>query len=317
MSYVHHYDPETDVDRVSGPDMDLLVRRKGAEVVGLTWKRPDHDPTGLIWRNGILDPPDDGFWPRHAPVLFPVVGGLHDNRSRTSDGIDVHFPGLHGLARHANFALSGASGGEHSFLLVYRLEASDETRALFPWNFTLTIVYTLRERELEQNVTVLNADDRPMPFQLGWHPGFPAPFGQGQKADCHLRLPQGRITRRLVDENCRLTGETEDLDGGGDFPFTEEGLDGTYLFDLSDIEPEQRVVELMDPDESLGVRVGLAGYPHLGLWSDARAPFVCIEPWQGMDDSVVQEPFDHKFGMVTLPPGTRDFRNAWIEAVEG
>lgn len=314
MLFSHRYHRERGLDAVSGPGLDLTIRRKGAEVVGLSLKGAQGD-VGLIWRNGVLDPPDDGFWPRHAPILFPVVGGLHGNQSRTSQGEAVHFPGLHGLARHSDFELLGASGGDGGFVLVYRLDANGTTRAMFPWNFTLTIAYTLRERELEQTVTVLNRDERPMPYQLGWHPGFPTPFTRGRKRDCHLRLPEGSITRLLNDTNCLLTGETEEWNQTGDFPFTESGLDRTYMFDLSGIDPKKRVVELMDPDESVGVRVGLASYPHLGLWSGANAPFLCIEPWQGMDDSVDQEPFDRKFGMVILPPGQRNFHTAWIEAV--
>ncbi|NOZ01905.1 MAG: hypothetical protein GXP54_08465 [Deltaproteobacteria bacterium] len=312
-AFQHRFDPAADLDIVRGSSLDLMVGRKGAEVIGLTLKRPDGKDVGLIWRNGVINPPDDGFWPRHAPVLFPVVGGLHGNRSMTTQGSAVRFPGLHGLARHSRFELVGAPGRDGS--LIYRLDSNDETRAMFPWDFTLTITYTLGPMELKQSVTVLNRDSRPMPFQLGWHPGFPTPFVSGAKKECHLRLPQGRIRRMLNDADCRLTGESVELENTGDFQFTELELDRTYMFDLTEVDSESRVVELMDPDESVGVRVKFPDHPHLGLWSNAGAPFICIEPWQGMDDSVEQEPFDRKFGMVILDPGQSDVRTARIEAV--
>jgi galactose mutarotase-like enzyme len=88
------------------------------------------------------------------------------------------------------------------------------------------------------------------------------------------------------------------------------------MFDLSDTAPEKRIVELLDPDEKFGVRVRFPDYPHLGVWSDAKAPFICIEPWQGMDDSAVQEPFDQKFGMLLLPPGEQRTFQASLEIIE-
>ena len=85
------------------------------------------------------------------------------------------------------------------------------------------------------------------------------------------------------------------------------------MFDLSATPPARRVVTLLDPDESFGVRVRFPDYPHLGLWSDASAPFICIEPWQGMDDAVDPEPFDRKFGIQILPPGRSETYRASIE----
>jgi galactose mutarotase-like enzyme len=126
-------------------------------------------------------------------------------------------------------------------------------------------------------------------------------------------LPDGPIDLLGNTEDCYLTGERTRIPGGR-YAFDEPGLDRTYMLDLSGIPPAARVVSLTDPD-GFGVRVRCPDFPHVGLWSDAGAPFLCIEPWQGMDDERVQVAFDRKFGMVLLPPGATDVRRASIEVL--
>lgn len=315
MGFCHTYDSEAGIDHVSGPTIEAAISRTGAEVIGLTWKHPVRGRIDVIWRNNIVEPPRDGFWRRHAPTLFPIVGGIHDNKSATSGGDQVHFGGLHGFLRNSTVALVEASEDHESFRLTYSLAADAVTKEMYPWNFMITISYTIMGDRIEQVVTVVNCDVRDMPFQLGWHPGINVPLVSGLKKNCHLRLPQGKIVRMLNNENCHLTGESVSVISKGDFDFNERELELTYMFDVSMLAPEARVVELFDADFGAGVRVGFPDYPHLGVWSDADAPFICIEPWQGMDDSVVQESFDHKFGMVMLPPGASDTRTAWISLI--
>jgi galactose mutarotase-like enzyme len=163
-------------------------------------------------------------------------------------------------------------------------------------------------------LAVTNRDDRPMPYQVGWHPGFATPFVAGAKADCRLELPARGFDRLGNDARCFLTGERTPV-AGGRFRFNERELDLTYMLDLSAVPPAERVATLTDPDGTTGVRVGFPDFPHLGLWSDAGAPFLCIEPWQGMDDSVEQEPFDRKVGIAWLAPGKTEVRRAWVEAL--
>jgi len=318
MSYAHRFDAEAGLDVVEGEGLSMQVRRRGAELISLAWNDAQHGKVGLLWRDGERDDPPR-FWKSHAPILFPIVGGLHDNASRTTTGEEVRFGGLHGFVRHQDLALIEAGPVEDGFALRYRLLADEATRGMYPWEFAFEVTYFLRRSRLEVAFRVENRDVRPMPYQVGWHPGFATPLrpGAGEKACCHVRLPACGFDRLLNDDRCFLTGQRVPTDGTGDFPFTEKGLDLTYMFDLSRVPPGDRAVTLLDPDGAFGVRVAFPDFPHLGLWSDAGAPFVCIEPWQGMDDHVSQEPFDRKLGIALLPPGGRDTRHASISVLAG
>jgi len=309
--FSYTYDGKKGIDIVETPNWRLVIRRLGAEVIGL---RSLKHAIGLIWRDGLTDDPEK-FWKSHATLLFPIVGGLHNHRSKTTQGDEVSFPGLHGFVRKRELELGYVGEVDGGFKLSYQLKSDDATKAMYSWDFVYSVEYFLDSNGLSTRITVQNTGNRIMPFQVGWHPGFALPFKSGTKADCKLKLPAQPITFLENDDDCKLTGGSFLVNGTVDFPFTERGLDRTYMIDLSNVEPSKRKVSLLDHDEQYGVVVSFADFPHLGIWSDAGAPFICIEPWQGMDDRVIQEPFDQKFGIVHLPPGAIDSRTASIQMI--
>lgn len=147
-----------------------------------------------------------------------------------------------------------------------------------------------------------------MYYCFGWHPGFGTPFlqGRGKKRDCRLVLPAGQIRKYHNNEHCRLTGETSMIAIDGPLEWTEEGLELTYMYEIDD--PEKRTVTLEDPNSRVSVKMDFPEFPHLGFWSEPGDDFICIEPWQGMDDHEEQENFDQKVGVVKLEAGSVDRR---------
>ncbi|NOZ87524.1 MAG: hypothetical protein GXP49_14910 [Deltaproteobacteria bacterium] len=316
QAFRHETDINLGLDRISSNDITMVISRLGCEIVEITRHHPAFGDVPILWRNGVVKAPENG-WANHATVLFPIVGRLKNMKSKTSDGIEVWFNRGHGFARESEFTLVMAEPckylDEDAFCLDYKLKAMDELISGFPWNFELNIKYVMQHTKIIQLIKIHNVGDCAMPFQVGWHPGFNAPFISGQKSVCHLDLPKGPGKIMLNNSECFLTGQSKEINLGQDFEFTEQELESTYMFDMSSVKPEDRVASLFDHDRKFGVKVFFPDYPHLGIWSNAGAAFLCIEPWQGMDDHVIQEPFDKKFGIIMLRPGQVDTRKAWIQ----
>ena len=54
------------------------------------------------------------------------------------------------------------------------------------------------------------------------------------------------------------------------------------------------------------IKVNFKGFPYLGIWSKAGAPFVCIEPWYGIADKKNFEgDFKEKEGINELVKGEK------------
>ena len=303
-SYTVTIDNERKIDRLECGETGsrIVINRKGCEVIGYRIKNKKGDEIPLMYRDSIAEPPEKG-WKNHATILFPIVGGLKNKESRLGGKV-IRTPGNHGVARHSDFDLI-ESAHEGICRIRYRLSANRYTRQYYPFDFQLDIEYELIGNVLKTTFEISNPGRETLLCCWGWHPGFRTPVipGQGLKADCRLVFGKGEIRRWHNNEHCRLTGETSMLRVGGPLAWTEQELEATLMYEIDD--PALRTVTLEDPASEVTIKVDFPDLPHLGLWSEPGDEFICIEPWQGMDDREEQEPFDKKVGVVAIAPGEK------------
>jgi galactose mutarotase-like enzyme len=258
----------------------------GAELIRLQ----DRSGRDFLW-NG-----DAAWWSGRAPLLFPIVGKVPNDRILV-DGREYAMR-QHGFARTSQFVLTHTDASECGF----RLRASDETRAQFPFGFTLDVSYAARGPSLLAQATVLNSGDRPMPISFGFHPALRWPLpGGGPKQDHVLRFEQSEAApvRRLHDGLLTIVRHPTPVEGRclplNDTLFT----DGAVIFD----QLLSRAVTYLSP---LGASIAVTfdGMPHLGVWSKPGADFICIEPWQGYAAAVdFHGELSSKEGMMVVQPG--------------
>jgi galactose mutarotase-like enzyme len=314
-TYSVQLDEKTGLDRLVNEidKASVLINRYGCEVIG--YRVFDSHPRNereipLLYRDGQIAAPSSG-WESHATVLFPVVGGLKNNRSRLDDHV-ITSPGGHGFARLSTFIVVRSETNAQA-AIHYRLSANAATKRFYPFEFQLDITYTLRDSDLTATFAVRNLEKaQDLYFCLGWHPGFrtPAIDGLGTKMGCPVLFKKGTYRKYLVNANCELLGKTQEIQLDGAIQTTEEELQGTILLEIDD--PRLRTCTVRDPLAGLDIEVDFGDFPHLGLWSDVGYNFICIEPWQGMDDHAEQETFDKKVGVVRLAPGGMDQRSATV-----
>src|SRR5215469_10088859 len=140
---------------MSNGTLTATVKADGAELCSLR----DAAGAEMLWQAGSV-------WPRHAPVLFPIVGRLKDGTLRHA-GKSYRLT-QHGFARDRRFAWLSRSAT--SCRLVLHEDAA--TRAIYPFAFRLEITFTLDDDALEERFTVTNPGREVLPASLGAHPGF-------------------------------------------------------------------------------------------------------------------------------------------------
>ena len=145
---------------------------------------------------------DERYWGEHAPTLFPFVGRLVEE-SYKLNGEEYHMS-IHGFAKACLF--EAVEQTENT--LTMRLSDTEKTREMYPYQFALTIRYTLSESGISVDYEVENRDNKTMYFGLGGHPGFNVPMdGEGSFEDYYLEFAQeSRPDRVQQDEACFLTG---------------------------------------------------------------------------------------------------------------
>ena len=257
-------------------DQDAIIRLASAG------DRAEIRPAGgelLAWHvahRNLLWKMDPAIWPRTSPILFPIVGRAR-NGELSIDGRNYPM-GIHGFAAASRFVPVSQSQDQ----VCLRLTDDAVTRASFPYSFQLDVTYRLESRQLGVAFTVTNTGDAPLPYALGWHPGFAWPFSAGRRCDYAIAFerPERPEVPVITADGLFSLGRRQIPLGGCDLPLSESLMANEALCFL---EAHSRSLRFVAPDGA-AIRMELQDFPHIALWSRPEAPFLCIEAWTGHGD---------------------------------
>jgi galactose mutarotase-like enzyme len=215
---------------------------------------------------------DEHFWNKTSPVLFPIVGRLK-NDSYSLYGKEYKLQ-RHGFARDYEFKVITKTENE----VVFSLQESQETLAVFPFEFELQIKYTLEENKLTISYKVINNSNKKMAFNIGAHPAF-AMNGDFEKYTLQFNKDEKFETHHL--ENELFNGKTTLVESNnGKIPLNYSLFETDALV-FKHIESNE--VSILKENNPY-LKINFDGFPFLGIWTKQNAPFLCIEPWQGYAD---------------------------------
>lgn len=245
---------------------------------------------------------DAAYWSGQAPVLFPICGSLRNNKAQLAGAGRTTSMPRHGIVRKKEFACDSFTDDSIQFSIGSDPAMLDQ----FPFRFTLKIGYYLRENAIEVRYTVVNEDEKAMPFFLGGHPGFRCPLLPDEdftdyqikfEQDEDLAVPEAMTETGLLNthKRCPL------LKGERVLPL-HHSLFYQDALTLDTI--KSRKVRLCHKTNNRGVEIEFSDFPYLILWSSANdGPFVAMEPWTGLstcDDE--DDVFEHKRNVQMVAP---------------
>ena len=249
---------------IENENLIVGVKEFGCEINSIKSKKTGYE---FMWQGN----PD--IWGGQAPILFPIVGRLIDDKY-TLDGTEYEMP-KHGFVRKMPWTFIGAEGNSMSF----RLSATAETKAMYPYEFDLTVTYTLEGNSLVVSHDIANKNDSVMYFSIGAHPAFNCAIGDVLTFDESETVYTEKID--LV-KSLRLPEKFPVLKNEKDIVITNDIFKEDALI-LSDIKSENITLNISEGNRKIIFNLG--GAPYLGIWAKPGAPYVCIEPWYGVNDS--------------------------------
>jgi galactose mutarotase-like enzyme len=267
--------------------LSARVTAQGAELCLL------RDATGLdyLWPAGPA-------WPRHAPVLFPIVGRLKGDTLH-HDGQDYRMT-QHGFARDRRF--EWVERTDTGCTLVLRDDA--QSRAIYPFPFQFEIRYAITDATLAISYTVTNTGGAVLPASMGAHPAFRWPLVPGTPKDDYDLTFDAPEPGPL----CALAGG---LLTGGERPSPVVGTDlalteALFVDDALILpHPASRSVRFAAASGP-ALTVAWEGFDQLGIWSRVGSDFLCIEPWCGMASPAdFDGAFADKPWLMLIPPGAQ------------
>lgn len=237
-------------------------------------------------------------WPRHAPVLFPIVGELAGDRLHHRG--KTYTMGRHGFARASRFAWEERSASACRLVLT----DNDATRAQFPFAFRFVLTFAVAGSTLSVSHEIENPGKEVLPASMGAHPAFRWPLAEGVAKQAHViefAAPEPAPIRRLAGN--LLAPEPVPSPVAGRTLHLDETL---FAADAMIFDKLASTSLRFTAPGAPGIEVSWEGFSELGLWMKPGADFLCIEPWSGFASPVgFDGEFADKPGLRLIPPGAR------------
>lgn len=285
----------SEIISISNGSLTASIDTMGAQLMSLRKGESEY-----LWQG------DSNWWPRRAPILFPIVGVLKDSKAESAEGtISL---ARHGLARLNQFEVVEQSPSS----VTLQLKSTEETRKSYPYDFELKLIYSVAGDTLTQTYEVTNPANVVLPFTLGAHPAFNIPIPGVEAASLdqyHLLFTRSWTSfgPSITDEGlCDYTTPQRLIVNSDTLPLSWELIDREKTITLEDV-PDRRITLATSTEthsEAHGIQMDFEGFDYLGIWSAAPGcPFVALEPWCGIADTVDCDGiFEHKPGIMCLEP---------------
>ena len=253
--------------------LTVQISAKGAELQSI---KNNNDELEYLWQG------DPDFWGRKAPVLFPIVGRLKDDEYKYKG--NTYSLNQHGFARDLRFQIEEQTDTT-ARLTTY---STEETKAYYPFDFQLSLTYTLEKNTINVSYLVKNTHpSEDLYFSIGGHPGFNIPMTDDTTFEDYYLSFLPREARRKIP----LVGPYLDLDNKT-LAQTNTEIDlRRPLFDHDALIYETKgknIFSISSEKTTRSVSLTFENFPYTGIWSPPKteAPFVCIEPWFGIADAI-------------------------------
>ena len=232
-------------------------------------------------------------WAGRAPVLFPIVGGLIDDEFIYNG--KAYKLEKHGFARRSEFEVELVEDKKAVFLL----KSNKKTKLQYPFEFEFRVIFVLNEKNLEVEYRVDNIDNKDIYFSFGAHEAYSC---RGGLKNYYVEFEKQEALSRYHVTGNFMNGESETLPMDGNKLYMKDEFFEADAIILPEIASKK--VWLKDIKNKHTVMVDYSGFKNLLIWTKPGAEYLCIEPWNGVPDSVgFDKIIENKKDIITLSKG--------------
>ena len=272
----------------------MLTSKQGAELISLKVNGEEkiHQGEACVDANGKI------YWKRQYPVLFPTVGKCKKNQS-IINGKNYEMQ-IDGFAKDMQFEPVSKLDNFHSYILKSEKKLLDK----YPYEFSLTVTYRTEENKLTTIYKVINEGNVDMPFGIGAKPAFKIDLEDLEKGNYYLEFEENEDKIHflyLVDGLVGTEYAKNIMDSKRTIPLNLSTF-GNDAIIMKGMTSSKVSLKKKSTDKKV-LTMDFSEFPYLGVWSKPGAPFICIEPWKGLSDSIKSSGiFTEKTSIVLLKP---------------
>ncbi|MCC6721414.1 MAG: aldose 1-epimerase family protein [Bacteroidia bacterium] len=267
---------------ISSENFEASILSFGAELCSVKNIQSNHE---YIWQA------DKTIWGRHAPVLFPFVGRLK-NFEYLYNGKKYEIE-QHGFARDLQFELISIEDDCAEF----ELKKNDYTFSRYPFDFSLRVKYKIVKNQLEMIFEICNNNNCEMPVSFGAHPAFSIISAD----DSLIEFENDQYAESwLLEDNFISSNKEKVADSSGFILVNKHTFDKDAMIFKN---LKSSWVNLKSKSTNRYVKVYIENWKYLGIWAKPNSRFICIEPWEGLADSVnFNRDVFEKEGIILMKP---------------
>lgn len=227
-----------------------------------------------------------------SSILFPFANRIKDgkyiykNQEFQFDCNEGNLNNaLHGLVYNKTFELVGSDASEHGATVVLKYHETEKA-AGFPYLYTLTLTFTLREADFMLDISVENNDTNDFPYTLGWHPYFVC-------EDLSKSSLNFDSSKTVQFDDRMITKEVVSGDVTMPFEIKHQQLDNCYALNNGKVifnTPGYKMTLESSAEEN-----------YFQMYTPPVANTIALEPVTGISDS-----FNNKLGLLELKAGTKN-----------
>ncbi len=260
--------------------LTVLISEIGAEVHSVKNNNGDE----FMWIG------DKNVWGMHAPVLFPICGGVKDDKYVLYG--KEYTLAKHGFARFETFSVEDKNDTECTFLYT----PTEETKKSYPFDYELRLIYKLCENSLSVSYKVTNKSDVDMYYTIGAHEGYLCEDGI---ENYDIVFEQNETLGSYVLDGNLLTYDTIPvIENTNILPLKYDyfAVDALVFKDV-----KSNSVALKHRNSSRKITVDIKDFDVLLFWTKPGAKYICIEPWTSHPDNIDSDyDFTKKYNVTKL-----------------
>lgn len=212
-------------------------------------------------------------WASSCPLLFPICGGLKDDKYIL--GGKEYTLEKHGFIRRKIFEVESKT--ETSATFLSRSDA--ETKKSFPFDYELRVTFTLNCKTVRIDYSVKNTGNGTMYFNIGSHEGYSTPEGI-EEYDVVFDKNE-TLESVVLDGNLLSKERLSVIENDRVLPLDDKYFEvDALVFDKLN----SRSATLKNRKNGRAVKVDFPDDKYFLLWHKHGAPYICLEPWNGIPD---------------------------------
>ena len=264
----------SEIITISNGTLEAKFTTLGAELISLK-----HNGVERIWQGDV------NIWNGHAPVLFPVCGGVKDDIIIVN-GKKHDFKTKHGFVRNMEFTPVSVEKTSCAFVI----KDNEETLKEYPFNFTFRILYKLSGDTLAVYYFIENESDKDMYFNVGSHEAY-ALYGEMNEYSLEFSDDENSIKNTLI-KNRLLSHDVIDYKlNGKELPLSFDIIDEIgevvpgFLPNVSFVFEDIKSKRVnLNHNGTTVASIYFSDFAHMVVWMMKPGKYIAIEPWNGLPD---------------------------------